>query len=163
MKAWIDRPVELANLFNPAFCAVLLRETASGFSSASEHPIDFALIFLAMPLVLHTPTRVRLPGTVATKHHPWLEVNQDLRIGFSERVANLAPFVREGLLFGCNTRLLDIDTLGRVSAPRRRSPRRPWPAVGEVAECVRAAKFVGRWLAGAGDSATLFVLWGLKP
>ena len=33
---------------------------------------------------------------------------------------------------------------------------------GEAGECLRAAKFVGRWLAGSGSTATTLALWGVR-
>jgi hypothetical protein len=43
MEAWQGRVVEEANLFNPAFCAVLLAKTAEEFTKKANQPLPFSL------------------------------------------------------------------------------------------------------------------------
>lgn len=65
MKPWDLRPIEQRTLLNPAFLAVLIAETARGHLDEGAEPLPFALTFLAVPLVVHEPTREALP-TIAT-------------------------------------------------------------------------------------------------
>ena len=53
MQPWSKRVVEEANLFNPAFGAVLLAKAADEFTKKSHQPFPFALTFLVLPIVLH--------------------------------------------------------------------------------------------------------------
>jgi hypothetical protein len=32
MRVWQERPIEIAHLFNPAFCALLMAAAVSGFA-----------------------------------------------------------------------------------------------------------------------------------
>ena len=76
MKRWSERPPEVAHLFNPAFCALLLREAVRGFAEVSPSGMPHPLVFLLLPIVLHKATRESLPGSITTKMHPWLQEHQ---------------------------------------------------------------------------------------
>jgi hypothetical protein len=54
---------------------------------------------------------------------------------------------------------------GRIGAGQlRRRPRGfSESESNEVQECLRTAKFVGRWFARQPDVSTLLALWGLRP
>jgi hypothetical protein len=49
MRLWNDRPPEIAHLFNPAFCAVLIREGVLGFMDVSPGGMPYPLVFLLLP------------------------------------------------------------------------------------------------------------------
>jgi hypothetical protein len=53
------------------------------------------------------------------------------------------------------------DARLEVTAQRWRRPS--WAADSEPTECLDKARFVGRWLAGAGPTATVFAQWGVRP
>jgi hypothetical protein len=94
MIAWEERPIEVANLLNPAFCALLLRGTVLEYAKTASAGMDFPLVFMVLPIVLHKATREALPKTTISKFHAWFQEHQALRIGFSTRVQQLAPFAR---------------------------------------------------------------------
>jgi hypothetical protein len=49
MRIWNDRPPEIAHLFNPAFCALLIREGVLGFGEVSPGGMPYPLVFLLLP------------------------------------------------------------------------------------------------------------------
>ena len=163
MRLWNDRPPEIAHLFNPAFCALLVREGVVGFTEANPGGMPYALVFLLLPIVLHKDTRESLPTTTATKMHPWIQQHQEARVGFAERCAAVAAYTREAILFAANGTLLAFSQNGALQAPRIRLKRSSWPPDSESETCRRRARFVGRWLASAGDNATIFAMWGIRP
>lgn len=163
MKPWSDRPPEIAHLFNPAFCALLVREGVLGFMEVKPAGMPYPLAFLLLPIVLHKVTRGSLPPTIATKMHPWLQDHQEARVGFSERCAAVAAYTREAVLFAARGALLTFSQDGSLQSPRLRLRRLPWPSDSESAICRQRARFVGRWLATAGDSPTIFAMWGVRP
>ena len=73
MKPWHERPTEIANLFNPAFCALIVRDGSQGFAEHNPTGMPYPLAFVLLPIVLHRGTRNILPKTIATKLHPWIE------------------------------------------------------------------------------------------
>jgi hypothetical protein len=163
MRPWNDRPPEIAHLFNPAFCALLIREGVLGFMEVSPSGMPYPLVFLLLPIVLHKATRESLPATVATKMHPWIQQHQEARIGFSERCRAVAAYTRQAIVFAATGTLLAFSQDGTLQAPRLRLRRPPWPPDSESATCRQRARFVGRWLATAGDNATIFAVWGVRP
>lgn len=163
MKPWGERPPEVAHLFNPAFCALLLREAARGFAEESPSGMPHPLLFLLLPIVLHKATRESLPVSIATKMHPWLQEHQEARIGFSHRCAAILPHTREAILFAVNAQMVALSQDGSIQAPRLRLKQLSWPADSESAICRKRAHFLGRWLALAGDVATIFAMWGVRP
>ena len=155
------RPVEVAHLFNPAFCALVIREAVLGFQDKSPSGMPFPLFFLLLPIVLHKRTRLLLPSNVGTKMHPWLQANQEVRIRFADRCIALLPDSREAIVFAASRGFLGI-TAGRIVA-RRIPLSLPWPAGSEPELCIKKARFLGRWMALAGSITTIFAMWGVRP
>src|SRR5262249_40092974 len=98
MTPWACRPSEVANLLNPAYCGLLLREAMQGYESETPEGMPFALAFLILPVVLHEPTRLLLPGKTTTSLHAWLQERPNARIGFAERAREMVLHTREALL-----------------------------------------------------------------
>lgn len=165
MKGWNTRPTELAYLFNPAFCGWVLREAVEGFSSVAPGGMPLPLAFLVLPVVLHRPTRELVPAAVTTKLHVWLQEHPELRVAFAGRVAELAPFTREALLFlGARDqiRVSDDGTIA-VTGKLGRGKATLTEHSTEIKESLAKAKFVGRWFASAGEPKTVFQNWGVCP
>ena len=55
MRRWEERPIEVANLLNPAFCGRLLYQSIVGHSEYESKDMPYVLFFLVLPLVLHAP------------------------------------------------------------------------------------------------------------
>lgn len=158
LAPWRTRPAHEAFLLNPAFCARLLWLSVS---EAGETGLSFELLFLPLPLVLHKPTRDRLPSTVRTPIGSWITENDNVRVGFAERCRLLVPLTREALLLLCTRELVVFEgsrvrVVGRIKASLKTDS-------GEVKDCVLRARFVGRWFAQAGRSAPIFTLFGVRP
>jgi hypothetical protein len=163
MKAWSMRPVEVAALLNPAFCALLLRECAQGFMEKKPEGIPYPLLALSLPIVLHKFTRELLPATIRSRMHPWLQEHQEIRIGFAKRCATLAPHFREAMLLACHEKLLSFTEEGLITAKLRGKQLKLWLPNSEPADCMKRVLFVGRWLSGAGDVHTVYAMWGIRP
>lgn len=165
MKAWSERPAEVGNNFNPAFCGWLLREAVEGYAAVTATGLPFPMAFLVLPVVLHRPTRELLPRSAVTGLHPWLREHPEARIGLAERASHLGSITRESLLFLAAHGLVTLTddatlvvsgNLGRGKAPILRGSE-------QVKECVAKARMVGGWFAGGGDAATVFQMWGVRP
>ena len=145
MRAWNDRPTEVAALFNPAFSALLIREGILGFTGQNPNGMPYPLVFILLPIVLHKATRLALPKSVATKMHPWIQQNQEARIGFSDRCVGIREYTREAILFASASGLVTFSNDATLHAPRQRLKRLSWPTDSESAICRERARFVGRW------------------
>lgn len=164
MRRWTERPREAAYLLNPAFCGYLLSSACSTYEEAAGAPLSYAVSFLVLPLVLHKPTRDSLPSTSRTSLPVWLGEHQEQRLGFAERVRAMSSHTKEALLLGFDVGLLGL-TNSAVAARRTRAELTAEAArlSGEARECAGRARMVGGWLGRAGDAATVFALWGIRP
>lgn len=164
MKPWTSRPVEVAHLFNPAFCGQVLRRAAAGYFETSGRGLPYPLTFLVLPIVLHRHSRESIPLKVKEPMHAWLKNHQDVRVGFAERARQLVPITQEAITF-----LLQVGavTVGEDAGMKPVSFLARRPQAGkfgdEVADCFNKAIVVGRWFARAGTPTTIFTMWGVKP
>jgi hypothetical protein len=166
MQAWPKRVVEEANLFNPAFCAVLLAKAAEEFTKKTQQPFPFALAFLVLPVVLHGGTRAALPGSTITSLLPWIQDHREQLVNFAGRVQSLNPITREAILFGAQHETIAIAVSGGIAVGARRqsaTERRTGLFTDEARDCVERAGFLGRWFAAAGTRSTIYSAWGITP
>lgn len=166
MQKWSNRAVEEANLFNPAFCAVLLAKSVEEFGKKSKQTFPFSLAFLVLPVVLHRSTRTALPGSTITSLAAWIQEHREQLVNFSGRVQSLRAITREAILFGAQHQTLAIAESGdlvvgtrKQSATEKRTPL----FTDEARECLERAGFLGRWFAAAGTVATIYSAWGIAP
>ena len=166
MQPWSNRPVEEANLFNPAFCATLLAKTSSDYLKRVGSSFPFPLSFLVLPIVLHRGTRLALPGSTITSLLSWIQENRDQLVDFPVRVSHLRSITREALLFGVQHETLSLASDGGLTVGSKyqsATERRTALFTDEARECVDRAGFVGRWFCSAGTTATIFAAWGVTP
>lgn len=166
MQSWEQRPFEYANLLNPAFCSILLRNAIKGYESQKKQGMPYSLLFLVLPIVLHGSTRNTLPETTRTKLHIWLQRQPEARVGFGDRTSNLVPYTKEALIFGMQTGIVNISDDGKFTCVKRKL--KPisavsWSSDTEPAICCKKAEFIGRWLAQAGEVSTIYTMWGIRP
>jgi hypothetical protein len=162
MAGWEQRPIEVASLFNPAFCSIILRQSILGFQSQQSDGMSYALSFLVLPIILHNSTRNQLPRIITSKMHSWINQHSELRVQFPERARNLRPFVREGLIYGLQAGLFSLSEKGKLIMTQK-ALKLSWKVASEPNECAKKAEFVGRWFAQAGDPITIFHMWGIRP
>ncbi|MGK2954622.1 MAG: three component ABC system middle component [Solirubrobacterales bacterium] len=118
---WDDRPREEARLLNPAFVAALLWACADGHGAEAGTGLPYPLSFIALPVLLHRPTRITLPSSKRTSLAAWLGAHPRALVGFSGRASALVTIVKGGLLFGCREGLIAMDHERVHAGPRPRS------------------------------------------
>lgn len=162
---WADRPRDEANLFNPAFLGQLLDRAAHGYRERSARGFPWVLAFVALPVVLHKPTRDALPGKVSTSMAAWTRDNTLLVASLPERARSLRPHVTEAILFSLSHGLVRHENGTLLPGTRaRRKPTDPWrDPTEDFRDCASRASFFGRWCAVSGLPATVFALWGMRP
>lgn len=162
LPSWEERPVELANLLNPAFCALLLQEAAYGYQAASRQGLPYALAYLILPIVLYPPARQALPGRTNAVLSAWLQEHPAVQFHVATRTAWMLPYSREAILFGLQHHLLRVDDEGSLAAESRRA-QSPFPAESEPDTCRKAAGLIGRWFGKTPDPSQVLKMWGLRP
>lgn len=146
-------------LLNPALVALLAREAAAGYGSEHGAAMAWPLIFVAMPMVLHGPTREALPRTTATYLPNWAAANPLLTAGLAPRARSLAGHVRTGVRFGLRHGLLELDGGGGLLP----GPARPGAPEGSLLALHRSALLVGRWFGRSAEPASVFSVLRVRP
>lgn len=166
MLAWDERAIEEANLFNPAFCGALIVKAVEDFGKKASHGLSLPLAFLVLPIVLHRGTREALPGSTITSLLPWLQDNRDQLVDFPDRVRRLKSITQEAIMFCLSRDILTLTQDGSLQAGQKKVPlseKTMESFTRETRECIDRARFLGRWLATAGTTATIMASWGVAP
>lgn len=164
LPAWETRVREEANLFNPYFLAVTIRQAASAYEAARGEGLPWPLPFLCVPLLLHEHARQQLPYNSRTDLVVWLTDHPDIRFLTPGRVRLLRPHVREALLVGVREGILTVDRPAlTISQGTTRLTKTRLDRTGAVAgEILKEATKLGRWLARNGTWQYQLTLWGVS-
>lgn len=162
MKRWNERPFEIRNLFNPAFCGLVLFRALHGYEEESAHSMPFSLSLLVLPLCLHKDSREMIAGSPRSYLLKTTEKNQQIMVGFADRVTKMLPYAFEafGLLMerGC----IAIADDGRIqTAPGK--IRKTVRGTAETVSCQKVARIVGREFGRIADRATVYTTFGIRP
>ncbi|WP_280442363.1 three component ABC system middle component [Nocardia brasiliensis] len=158
MGQWSERAPAVADLLNPALTAAIIAATAIEYDRRVARPMPFELAFLMVPLVLHRETRSSLPIRIDSHLATWVTTHEVLAAGFGARAKALVEPVREGLRFGLRHGAISVD---RANITGHLRPYRP-AEIGDMAEIVKKARFIGRWFTQLESSATAFALLGVE-
>ena len=165
LDPWFDRAPEEANHFNPAYCGALIYEFTRAYQNARKVPVSYALVFCALPIALHPKTRRRLPSSTVTRLLPWIERNQDVRVGFAERARSLSPYVREAFRYAVAHQAIRFANGGCVATGNKRASFTPQvlrDTTPDIQETVHAIRMTARWFAVSGDVPTILAAWGIR-
>ena len=166
LEKWRDRPIEEANLFNPAFICALVHEFLKDYTKTQTDGAPMTVVVIAMTATLHRASRERLPNRTVTPLYAWLQENEDLLIGFASRAKNIVPYIKEGILFGMATEALAVGgghnlLLGEKKATFPKSFIDTTTT--EMKSIIDRSKFMGRWLSSSGSESSVVSAWGVKP
>jgi hypothetical protein len=92
MKRWDRRPFEVKNLFNPAFCGLVLFRAMQGYEEENPDGMPFSLTLLVLPLCLQKDSREVISGSSRSYLLKVIEKNPQLLGGFADRASELLPF-----------------------------------------------------------------------
>lgn len=162
MKHWDERPIEIRNLFNPAFCGLVLFRALAGFQEEDPRGMPFSLSLLVLPLCLHKQSREIL---VRGNRSYFLRVvadHQELQVDFSRRVSDLLPFTFEALGLLMNFGTFSVQDDGRLLATLT-GVKKTVSGTPETVACQRVARFLGKEFARVGDRTTIYSTLGVRP
>ena len=99
VNSWVHRPMEEANLFNPAFVGSLIYEFVKVYQKSKSEGAPLTYVPISLSLSLHRPSRARLPRSTVTSLYQWVQNNEDVLVDFHTRLMGLLPYVREAVQF----------------------------------------------------------------
>lgn len=162
MKAWAKRPREIRNLFNPAFCGVVLLRSLTSFADVQQRGMPFSLSLLVLPLSLHKASResiIRGNRSYLTKI---VSESPEILVGLPKRAKSLLPYTFEayGLLMQAGA--INVSADGRIAVTRG-ALRKQLFGTAESQACQQAAQILGRKFAAVGDRVTIYTTFGVRP
>jgi hypothetical protein len=162
MKRWDGRPIEVRNLFNPAFCGVVLFKALRAYDRIDNRGMPFSLALLVLALSLHKISRARLLESTRAHFLKVIASEPQLLIGFADRARAMLPYTQEGLGLLLHVGAISVASDGRIiTAPRK---MRQWDATTtETRDCQQVAEYLGRQFARVADRATLYTSLGVRP
>ncbi|MCA9304933.1 MAG: hypothetical protein KDA16_00240 [Phycisphaerales bacterium] len=162
MKRWDQRPFEIRNLFNPAFCGLVLFRALHGYEEEDARGMPFSLTLLVLPLCLHKDSREVIASSPRSYLLKTAEKNQQLMVGFAGRATQMLPYAFEGFGLLVERRCIAVMEDGRIQTV----PKKVRKTVGgttETISCQRVARTLGKELARVADRATIYTTFGIRP
>jgi hypothetical protein len=162
MKRWDQRPFEVRNLFNPAFCGLILFRALQGYEEEDPDGMPFSLTLLVLPLCLQKDSRQMIADSPRSYLLNTVEKHPQLLVGFADRASALMPFAFEafGLLMERGCFVVSRD--GRLKSVSDRV-RKTVTGTSESIICQRVARIIGKEFARIADRVTVYTTFGVRP
>lgn len=162
MKRWDQRPFEIRNLFNPAFCGLVLFRSLLGYEEGDARGMPFSLSLLVLPLCLHKDSREVISNSPRSYLLKTAEKNQQFIVGFADRVTQMLPYTFEGFGLLMERGCIAITDDGHVQTVPKKV-RKTIDGTDETIACQKVARIVGREFARIADRATVYTTFGIRP
>lgn len=162
MKRWDQRPFEVRNLFNPAFCGLVLFRALLGYEEENPDGMPFSLALLVLPLCLQKDSRHVISKNSKSYLLKIVEKNPQLLVGFADRTSDMMPFALEALGVLMERGCFIVTQDGRLKTVPDRV-RKSVSGTDETVACQRVARFVGKEFARIADRVTVYTTFGIRP
>jgi len=162
MKRWDRRPIEIRNLFNPAFCGLVLFRALCGYEEKDATGMPFSLSLLVLPLCLHKDSREVIANNPRSHLLKTTEKNQQIMVGFADRATQMLPYTFEGFGLLMERDCLAISQDGRIQTVPGKV-RKAIKGTDETISCQRTARIVGKEFAHIADRVTVYRTFGIRP
>jgi hypothetical protein len=162
MRDWASRPFEERNLFNPAFCAVVLAAAIREYERVSGKPMPYSLTLLVLPMCLHQASRDEI---LENKRQSVLRVfalRPDLLVDFAERARALVQYATEAFALLASKDCIKVSDDGSISLLQRRVSPQPL-STDDAERCRAAAVVLGRDFARMNDRVTVYTSLSIRP
>ncbi|MBL0158841.1 MAG: hypothetical protein IPP47_17290 [Bryobacterales bacterium] len=164
MKRWDHRPFEIRNLFNPAFCGLVLFRALQGYEEEDARGMSFSLSLLVLPLCLHKDSREVIAGSPRSYLLKTTEKNQQVMVGFPNRVTQMLPYAFEGFGLLMERGCIAVTDDGRIQTiPKKVRKTVEGTGTDETVACQKVARLLGREFARIGDRVTIYTTFGIRP
>ncbi|MEN5277607.1 three component ABC system middle component [Brucella sp. TWI432] len=162
MKDWGTRPIEVRNLFNPAFCGLILYRALLAFQNADARGMPFSMSLLILPLALQRHSREVLQRGNRNYLLRVIADHPELQVGFAQRCTEMLPFTLEALGFLHSVGTLNVSDDGRLTTTPE-GVRKTVSGTEESKQAQRVAAFIGKEFASIGRSSTVYTTMGIRP
>lgn len=162
MKSWDQRPFEVRNLFNPAFCGLVLHRAMQGFEEIDPTGIPFSLSLLILPLCLHKYSREVISNNPRRYLLKNIADHPQLLVEFPARTKDFLPFTFEALGILMQHGCFEVTPDGKLKIIKKRV-RAVVTGTDESISCQNVAKIIGKEFARINDRVTIYTSLGVRP
>ncbi|MEO5334048.1 MAG: DUF6521 family protein [Magnetococcus sp. YQC-5] len=162
MKPWDQRPFEIRNLFNPAFCGLVLCRAMQSYERKDLRGMPFSLSLLVLPLCLHKDSREVIAANSRNNLLKITETNPQVLVGFADRVTAMLPYTFEGFGLLMERGCISVADDGRLQMIPNKV-RQSDTGTNEIISCQRVARFIGKEFASIVDRVTIYTTFGIRP
>lgn len=162
MKRWDQRPFEIRNLFNPAFCGLILFRAMQGYEEEDPRGMPFSLSLLVLPLCLHKDSREVIAASSRSYLLKTTEKNPQVQVGLADRATAMLPYGFEGFGLLMERGCISVADDGRLrTVPDQ--VRKSVTGTDETKSCQHVARYVGKEFARIADRVTVYTTFGIRP
>jgi len=162
MKSWNLRPREIRNLFNPAFCGLVLARGVEGFTKAANRSMPFSLTLLILPLCLHKRSRDQIKDAPRAYFTKIIQDHPEIRIDLAKRARGLLPYTMEAFAYLMACGAITVDNSGSIGL-RENTVRKSIVGSQDTKDCQAVARSLGKKLALLNDRVTIYTTLGIRP
>jgi hypothetical protein len=161
MRSWAERNHELAALFNPSFCGLILYTCVVHYQKQDVRGIPFPAAFLLLPIILSSSLRDSLPQTARTPFHLWINREPYIKIGLARRASNLSQITREALLFLLRQKRVTVEKARIRKGKLIRGIPDFASRTPELGELLESARILGNMFGKVPDTDNIFLSLGV--
>jgi len=162
MNLWNKRPVEVRNLFNPAFCALNLYFAIKKYQEVNRNGMPFSLILLVLPLSFHESTSLYLLLNNRTYLLKNIANNPLIISGLNKRITDLNLFTIEAIDFLLQINAVNIDDVGRLKINKIKLKKINLLS-DDSQNKIKVSSYIGNQFAKVNDRSTIYISLGIKP
>ncbi len=155
-------PFEIRNLFNPAFCGLVLFRGLNDYEDEDARGMPFSLSLLVLPLCLHKDSREVIANSPRSHLLKTAEKNQHIMVGFADRVTQMLPYAFEEFGLLMERGYIAVADNGRIQTVPK-MVRKTVDGTAETVVCQKVARIIGREFARIADRATVYTTFGIRP
>ncbi|MGC1497858.1 MAG: hypothetical protein D6160_20505 [Ketobacter sp.] len=156
---------EEQNLFNPAYCSLILYEAIRQFQGDSDEGMPCTLAYLALPMSSNGLISSCLPNTVATPISAWITSNEGELVGLAGTISSYVDITTTAIGFLLDQGVVVLSDTGRLSLDGQVIPKMPGFVAKntEIKRNFRVAGFIGRWFTSASSVESIYTQLGVRP
>lgn len=162
MIDWPARPFEERNLFNPAFCGLVLAAAIREYQKTANKPMPYSLALLVLPLCLHQASRDEILSNKRISVLRVFALRPDLLVDFAPRARSLVQHALEAFALLASRGCIAVHDSGGIQLLPRKVSTQPL-STDDAEMCRSAATVLGRDFAHINDRVTIYTSLSVRP
>jgi hypothetical protein len=135
-----------------------------GHEEEDPRGMPFSLSLLVLPLCLHKDSREAIVGSSRSYLLRVTEKNQQVMVGFADRVTQMLPYAFEGFGLLMERGCIIVANDGRIqTVPKKVRKTVDQTGTAETIACQKVARIIGKEFARIADRATVYTTFGIRP